>query len=109
MPNVVSLGICLDTGNSWLGGAEPQDYIKTFGGRIKHVHWKDMGAEWEEKRGSLFGCGMATIALGEGVIDLPSIVESLQSIGFEGATTLEVAGPDNVRASVERLKEWTGQ
>lgn len=104
-----TVGICLDTGNSWLGGAEPQDYIKTFGDRIKHVHWKDMGPEWEEKRGSLFGCGMATIALGEGVIDLPSIVELLQSIGFEGATTLEVAGPDNVRASVERLKEWTGQ
>ena len=104
-----TVGICLDTGNSWLGGAEPQDYIKTFGGRIKHVHWKDMGPEWEDKRGSLFGCGMATIALGEGVIDLPSIVKLLQSIGFEGATMLEVAGPDNVRASVERLKEWTGQ
>ncbi|HUT24678.1 MAG TPA: sugar phosphate isomerase/epimerase [Sumerlaeia bacterium] len=103
-----TVGVCLDTGNSWLGGAEPTDYIERFGGRIKHVHWKDMGREWEEKRGALFGCGMATIALGDGVIDLPAIVRALEDAGFDGATTLEVAGPDNVKKSVERLKEWSG-
>ena len=104
-----TVGICLDTGNSWLGGSEPLDYITKLGDRIKHVHWKDMGSEWEDKRGSLYGCGMATIALGDGVIDLPAIVKSLQGIGFEGATTLEVAGPDNVKRSVERLKKWSRQ
>ena len=101
-----TVGICLDTGNSWLGGANPLDYIATFGKRIKHVHWKDMAAAWEPKRGSMFGCGMATIALGDGVIDLPAIVKALQKIGFDGATTLEVAGPDNVKRSVERLNAW---
>jgi inosose dehydratase len=101
-----TVGICLDTGNSWLGGAEPLEYVKTLGQRIKHVHWKDLPAEWEEKRGSMFGCGMAPIALGDGVIDLPSIVQTLKEVGFDGATTLEVAGPDNVKLSVERLKEW---
>jgi inosose dehydratase len=102
-----TVGVCLDTGNSWLGGAEPTDYVERFGGRIKHVHWKDMGREWEEKRGALFGCGMATIALGDGVIDLPAIVRALEDAGFDGATTLEVAGPDNVKKSVERLKKWS--
>ena len=102
-----TVGICLDTGNSWLGGAEPLDYIKTFGDRIKHVHWKDMGPEWEEKRGRVFGCGMGTVPLGDGVIDLPVIVEALQNIGFDQATTLEIAGPENVRTSVTRLNEWT--
>jgi inosose dehydratase len=101
-----TVGICLDTGNSWLGGAEPIDYVTTFADRIKHVHWKDMAAEWEPKRGTLFGCGMATIALGDGVIDLPAIVEALQAAGFDGATTLEVAGPDNVRRSVQALTDW---
>jgi inosose dehydratase len=101
-----TVGICLDTGNSWLGGAEPIDYVRTFGTRIKHVHWKDMGADWRPKRGTLFGCGMATIALGEGVIDLPAIVKALRDAGFDGATTLEIAGPDNVRRSVERLRQW---
>lgn len=104
-----TVGICLDTGNSWLGGAEPLDYVKTFGKRIGHVHWKDMAASWRPKRGSLYGCGMATIALGDGVIDLPPIVKALQKIGFHEATTLEIAGADNVRRSVERLKAWSGK
>ena len=88
------LGVCLDTGNSWLGGAEPLDYIAAFGPRIKHVHWKDMGPEWIERRGTLFGCGMATIALGDGVIDLRAIIQALKAVGFDGATTLEIAGPE---------------
>ncbi len=102
-----TVGICLDTGNSWLGGADPLEYVKTFGSRIKHVHWKDLPAEWEEKRGSIFGCGMAPIALGDGVINIQAVVKALQDIGFDGATTLEIAGPDNVKRSVERLQEWS--
>lgn len=100
------LGICLDTGNSWLGGAEPLDYIKTFGRRIKHVHWKDLAADSIGRRGTLFGCGMATIALGDGVIDIRAIVRALRAGGFDGATTLEIAGADNVRRSLERLQTW---
>ena len=103
------VGICLDTGNSWLGGAEPIEYVKTFGKRIKHVHWKDMSADMEKERGKLYGTGMAVIALGDGVIDLPPIVKALLDIGFDGATTLEVAGPDNVKLSAKRLREWSGQ
>ena len=104
-----SVGICLDTGNSWLGGAEPLEYIKTFGKRIKHVHWKDMEADWEEKRGSVYGCGMSVITLGDGVIDIPPIVKALQDSGFDGATTLEIAGPENVKGSFQRLQEWSGE
>lgn len=101
-----TVGICLDTGNSWLGGSEPIDFVRRFGKRIKHVHWKDMGAQWQAKRGTLYGCGMATIALGEGAIDLPAIVQALKKVGFDGATTLEIAGADNVRRSFQRLKQW---
>jgi len=101
-----NVGICLDTGNSWLGGADPMDYIKTMPERIKHVHWKDMAADMEEKRGDMFGCGMAAIPLGEGVIDIPGIVTALKDSGFDGATTLEIAGPDNVKLSAKRLIEW---
>jgi len=104
-----SVGICLDTGNSWLGGAEPIEFIKTFGKRIKHVHWKDMAADWEEKRGSVYGCGMSVITLGDGVIDLRPIVKALQDVGFDGATTLEIAGAENVKGSFQRLKEWSGE
>ncbi len=103
-----SVGICLDTGNSWLGGSEPLDFVKTFGSRIGHVHWKDMPAEWEEKRGKQFGCGMSPIPLGDGVVGIPQIVEKLAEVGFSGATTLEVAGADAVKVSAKRLHKWSG-
>ena len=102
-----TVGICLDTGNSWLGGDHPLEFIKAFGPRIKHVHWKDMGADWEPKRGTVFGTGMSLIPLGDGVIGIQEIVKALLAIGFAGPTTLEVAGPDSVKLSARRLQEWS--
>ena len=102
-----NVGVCLDTGNSWLGGADPIDYIDRFGERIKHVHWKDMGEEWVEKRGTLYGVGFATIPLGDGVIPIPDIVRELEKIGFDDYTTLEIAGSENNKISAQRLEEWS--
>ncbi|MHC4252004.1 MAG: sugar phosphate isomerase/epimerase family protein [Planctomycetota bacterium] len=102
-----TVGICLDTGNSWLGGSEPLDFVKTFGKRIKHVHWKDMPADMEKQRGKVYGCGMALIPLGDGVVGIEAIVKALLDTGFDGATTLEIAGPDSVKLSAKRLREWT--
>lgn len=101
-----TVGICLDTGNSWLGGAEPLDYVKTFGRRIQHVHWKDMPASWASKRGKIYGCGMAVIPLGAGVVGIPAIVKALNRLGFKGTTTLEIAGAENVKLSAQRLNVW---
>lgn len=101
-----SVGICLDTGNSWLGGGDPLEFISSFGRRIKHVHWKDMSRDMEESRGRMFGCGMAVIPLGDGVVGIPDVVKALKKTGFDGATTLEIAGPENVKESARRLQEW---
>ena len=49
--NPDSLGVNLDTGNSWLGGADPVEMAKVFKDKIHHVHWKDLSEEWEPKRG----------------------------------------------------------
>ena len=58
-------------------GGDVMRVIDNHHKRIKHVHWKDMGPEWQARRGTIFGCGMATIALGDGVIDLPPIIRAL--------------------------------
>lgn len=101
-----TVGLNLDTGNLWLGGGDPLAYVERFGRRIKHVHWKDMPAEWVAKRGTMYGCGMATIPLGDGVIGIRDICAALKKTGFAGPTTLEIAGKDAVLASAARLKEW---
>jgi inosose dehydratase len=104
-----SLGICLDTGNSWLGGVDPLEYIERFGNLIKHIHWKDMSSEWLAQRGSIFGCGMSSIALGDGLVGIPAIVQALSRIGFAGETTLEIAGKDNIKSSRQRLEAWVAE
>jgi inosose dehydratase len=101
-----TVGINLDTGNAWLGGGDPLEFVKTFGPRIKHVHWKDMAAEWIPLRGTRFGCGMGTIPLGDGVVGIEAVVKELLTNGFDGPTTLEVAGEDVVKMSADRLRAW---
>lgn len=101
------MGVNLDTGNSWLGGGDPLQFVKELGDRIKHVHWKDMGEEWLDKRGKIFGCGMGTIPVGDGIVGIQEIVEALDDIGFDGPTTLEVAGKEAVLESAKRLRAWS--
>jgi len=103
-----NVGICLDTGNSWLAGAEPLEYIERFAARIKHVHWKDIGAEYLSQRGKIYGCGMGLIPLGDGLVGIRQVVEALLDAGFSGDTTLEVAGAEAIKLSAARLREWCG-
>ncbi|MFP4068475.1 MAG: sugar phosphate isomerase/epimerase family protein [Spirochaetaceae bacterium] len=102
--NSDALGINLDTGNLWLGGGDPVEFVKRLGSKIEHVHWKDMPADLESQRGSIFGMGMATIPLGSGSVDIAGTVKALQDAGFDGYTTLEVAGDDALKGSVEYLE-----
>jgi inosose dehydratase len=99
-----AVGVNLDTGNLWLGGGDPLAMIRKLGPKIEHVHWKDMPKEMEEKRGTMFGCGMALIPLGTGVVDIRGVFRELRKIGFDGYTTLEIAGEENVKASYAFLK-----
>jgi len=102
-----AVGLNLDTGNLWLGGSEPLEYIERFGPQIKHVHWKDYGPEWIPRRGQIFGSGKSTIALGDGEVGIAPVVRALKQIGFDGATTLEISGEQAIRTSVDRLREWS--
>lgn len=94
-----ALGVNLDTGNLWLGGGDPVAMVRRFGRKIEHVHWKDLPREMEAQRGHVFGCGMAVIPLGTGVVDIRGTYAALVREGFDGYTTLEVAGEDSVKAS----------
>ncbi|MCY7303606.1 MAG: sugar phosphate isomerase/epimerase [Thermoleophilia bacterium] len=98
-----ALALNLDTGNIWLGGGDPVAYVKRFGSLIEHVHWKDMPSSEEASRGSVFGAGMSVIPLGSGVIAIDAVFDALIAVGFNGHTTLEVAGEEAVLASRDYL------
>src|SRR5210317_628798 len=102
--NPDSLGVNLDTGNSWLGGADPVEMAKVFKDKIHHIHWKDLGEEWVEKRGTLYGCGFSTIALGDGVIDIAGVCEVLKDANVR-SSTLEIIGSEDIlKKSVTYLR-----
>lgn len=102
--NPESLGVNMDTGNSWLGGADPVEMAKVFKDKIYHIHWKDLGEEWVSKRGTLYGCGFSTIALGDGVIDIAGVCEVLKDAEVR-SSTLEIIGSEDIlKKSVEYLR-----
>ncbi len=103
--NPTSLGLNLDTGNSWLGGADPVEMARVFKDKIHHIHWKDLSEEWEPKRGTVYGCGFSTIALGDGVIDIKGVCEVLKDMDI-ATSTLEIIGSEEILGrSVEYLRE----
>jgi len=88
-----SLGVNMDTGNSWLGGTDPVELARTYKDKIYHIHWKDLGPEWIPKRGTIYGCGFSTIPVGTGEIDIAGVIEVLKDSKHIHYSTLEVAGP----------------
>jgi inosose dehydratase len=91
-----SLGVNMDTGNSWLGGTDPVELAKTYKDKIYHIHWKDLGPEWLPKRGTIYGCGFSTIPVGTGEIDIAGVIEVLKDSKHIKYSTLEVAGTADV-------------
>ena len=102
--NSPALAVNMDSGNSWLGGTDPVEMVKRLGSKIEHVHWKDWPAEMEANRGKMFGAGMSGIPLGTGVVDIKGVYNALVEVGYNGYTTLEVAGDDAVKQSYAYLK-----
>jgi inosose dehydratase len=116
------IGLCLDTGHLLIGGADPAALAAEHAGRIRHTHLKDVDATWagrvrsgevsytEAVRGGMYR------PLGQGDVDIASIVGSLERAGYDGWYVLEqdtiLAGPPGVgepgpvagvRASIEHL------
>jgi len=59
----------------------------------------------EAIRGKMFGCGMAVIPLGTGVVPVEEVFDELVKMGFDGYSTFEIAGEEAVKNSLNFLKE----
>lgn len=87
--------LCLDTGHLLIGGTDPAKLVHEYPTRVNHVHAKDvkleLAAKVQSKELTYTEAVRAGIyvPLGEGNVDLPSIVADLSAAGFDGWYVLE--------------------
>ena len=62
-----------DTGNSFLAGNDPVEYVRLVASRVVHVHVKDIPASQLPERGKVTGTRVG-VAVGEGVVDLRGVL-----------------------------------
>jgi inosose dehydratase len=104
------LGLCLDTGHWAYAGGDPLEAVKRFGDRIWHVHFKDCHAsiaerarkaEWDYftavRNGVFYG-------LGDGDIDLESVLRELQRPNYNGWIVVEDELPPGMGEPLERAR-----
>jgi len=89
------IGLCLDTGHLLIGGTDPAALAAEHAGRIRHTHLKDVDAAWvgrvrsgavtytDAVRGGMYR------PLGQGHVDIASVVGSLERAGYDGWYVLE--------------------
>lgn len=89
------IGLTLDTGHLLIGGGDPLTAVTRWGGRINHVHVKDVNrAELNRVRAA--GGGMvdiwssgAFVPLGHGDLPFAQTVDALLACGYDGWIVVE--------------------
>ncbi|WP_236858569.1 sugar phosphate isomerase/epimerase family protein [Candidatus Rhodoluna planktonica] len=103
-----SIKFCLDTGHMLIGGTDPVAFARNHADRVAHSHLKDVNLEVAKRvqsgeityyQGILQGM---YVPLGEGDVDVRSIVTDLVKSGYDGWFALE---QDNVINSEPGLGE----
>lgn len=82
------LGLCLDTGHYLFGGGDPVEAVRSYGGRIRHLHLKDVKLPiLESARRDGIGFLEAVrrgvfCELGAGAVDLNRVLKDLTASGY---------------------------
>ncbi len=97
-----------ETGNTFISGHEPLEYLKRFRKYVSHCHIKDVSpALAAAVRGQDTGIGSSEVPIGQGVNaeNIRQCVEYLMQTGWNGVLSIECSGLDeNVRRSIEFLR-----
>jgi sugar phosphate isomerase/epimerase len=80
------VGLCIDVGHTARARVDPAEAILRCKERLYDLHFKDINST--EPNGT-------TIEGGRGVLDLPSIIQSLKKIGYNGMVSIEYEGWEN--------------
>ena len=97
-----------DTGNSFISGLEPLEYLQRFRKYLSHAHIKDVSEGLAAAvRGEETGIATSEVPIGGGVNagNIRKCLEYLNQTGWDGVVSIECYGSDeNIRKSVEFLR-----
>jgi inosose dehydratase len=89
------VGLCVDTGHSAYAGIDPAALIRRYGGRLWHMHFKDIDPAIRAKclaEGTDFFSAIARgifCPLGRGMVDFDGVRDALADVGYEGLVVVE--------------------
>ena len=100
-----AIGINFDTGNSYLCGHEPIEWLKRVKDRLVHLHAKDISVEQSaDERGKVTGTPVGC-ACGDGVIDWEKVVEICREVPADIVLSVECGTVAQAERSIEYLKK----
>jgi sugar phosphate isomerase/epimerase len=95
------LGVCVDTGNSFALLEDPMKVVESYARVAFAAHLKDMAvAEYEE------GFLLADVPLGDGILDLPTMVKMLRKANPRINFSLEMSTRDALKVPCLTEKYW---
>ncbi len=113
----IGMGLCLDTGHCIVGGGDPVAVVDDHGGRLTHLHLKDVdpGTLSRLRTGEVAGLGEAVehrlfSPLGSGTLDLAGVLRALDRVDYEGWLMVEQDSswepPAEASAISRRVLAW---
>jgi len=97
----------LDTGNSFISGANPVEFANRFAKKVSHVHIKDVSKELADAaRGNDTGIALSHSAIGDGVNadNIRETLKVLHKAGFAGPLSMECEGQGG--PLIEKSLRW---
>jgi sugar phosphate isomerase/epimerase len=99
-----AIGINFDTGNSYLSGHDPVEWLEGVKDRLVHLHAKDISLQQsEDERGKVTGTPVGC-ACGEGVIDWKKVVEICKKLPRDIVFSVECGTIEQAERSISHLK-----
>jgi len=104
----------MDTGNTFIAGQDPVEFLKRFIKKVSHVHVKDVSESLAAAtRGSQTGIAVSHVALGDGVNagNIRKCLEVLRDAGYDGVLSIECEGQGGpmIEKSLAWLRTTLGQ
>jgi sugar phosphate isomerase/epimerase len=101
------LRLNMDTGNTFIAGQDPAEFLSRFSEKVNHVHIKDVSPSLAASaRGELTGIAVSHCAIGDGVNaeNIRRCIAILVRSGYDGILSMECEGQGG--AMIERSLDW---